>query len=64
MFQNKNFKFSAKINVDEVRMIYVDLSATSERSTTPVLSRVKIIVVTQQDIIGGFWMVLCPFLLP
>ena len=36
----KNFKFSSKINLDEVRLTYVHLSATSERSTTLVSSEV------------------------
>ena len=37
---NKKFKVSAKINLDEVTMTYVGLSATSKRSTTPVSSGV------------------------
>ena len=38
--ETKIFKFFAKINMDEVRMTYVGLSATYERSTTPVSSGV------------------------
>ena len=40
MLKTKSFKFFAKINLDEVRMTYVGLSATSKRSTTPVSSGV------------------------
>ena len=36
----KSLKFSAKINLDDVTMIYVGLSATFERSTMPILARV------------------------
>ena len=36
--KQKKLKFSAKINLDEVKMTYVGLSATSERSTIPVSS--------------------------
>ncbi len=38
--RKKIFKFSAKINLDEVTITSVGLSATSERSTTPVSSGV------------------------
>ena len=34
MLKNKKFKFSAKINLEEVKMTYVGLSPTSKRSTT------------------------------
>lgn len=42
MLKNKNFKFFTKINLDEVTMMYVGLSANSERSMTLVLSKVYI----------------------
>ena len=44
MFFKKKFKFSA--NLDELRMTYVGLSATSDRSMMPVSSGVYISVVT------------------
>ena len=46
MLNNKKFKFSANVYVDEVKMTYVGLSATSERSTTSVSSEIKIPVLT------------------
>ena len=46
MLQNKRFRFFAEINLEEVRMMYVGLSATSERSMTSVSSRVYTLVVT------------------
>ena len=47
MLNNKKFKSSSKNNLDEVKMTYVGLSATSDRSTMLVSSRVYIMVVTK-----------------
>ena len=40
MLRNEKFQFFAKINLCKVRMTEVGLSATSERSMTPVSSGV------------------------
>ena len=47
MLRNINFKFSAKLNLDEIRMTYLGLYAYSKSSATPVSFEVLISVVTK-----------------
>ena len=42
--KKKRFKFSANINLDGVGMTYAGLSATFERSTKTISSRVEILI--------------------